>query len=134
MKSVIKEIAITLLIFVIVVLALFIVVYDYIPTADTEITISKYEPSDDVKEALEEIASSETTNVILTYEVTDSDLDIYETTKSYDKGKANPFASFGEGGASTETVTDNNNNSNNGTTNNNNENKTNTFYEQDNTK
>lgn len=145
MKPIVKEIAIVLLTFIIIVLGFGIILYDYIPTKQPEITISKYEPSNEVKEALKEIATSETTNVILTYEVTDSDLSVYETTKSYDKGKANPFSSF----SSTETtnggVTTNNNNSSNGATNNNdnnsnkntvnsNENTTNTFYEKNDTK
>lgn len=144
MKPIIKEIAIMLLTLIIIVLIFGILLYDYIPMKQVEVSISKYEPSNDVKEALEEIATSETTNVILTYEVTDSDLSVYETTKSYNKGKANPFSSFAsEDITTTENggITTNNNNS--GTTNNNNNNTssinseqstTNTFYEKNDTK
>ena len=142
MKPIVKEIAIMLLIFIIVVLGFGIILYDYIPTKEVEISELKYEPSNQVKEALKEIATSETTNVILTYEVTDSDLSIYESTKSYDKGKANPFSTYSTINTTTESggVTTNNNNSgtagNNSTASSTNseQSTTNTFYEKNDTK
>ena len=59
MKPIVKEIAIMLLIFIIVVLGFGIILYDYIPTKEVEISELKYEPSNQVKEALKEIATSE---------------------------------------------------------------------------
>lgn len=91
LKSVIKEIIIILLLSIAILLILGILFYDYIPINQTVPTKEAYVTPNTVKEEIEEtIAESE--KVEVTYEVTDSDLNIYKQSGSYTEGKANPFA------------------------------------------
>lgn len=94
MKPTIKRVLIGILLFVVILLFFGVLLYDYIPLNQTIPSVSEYEAPEEVKAQLKEIATEDTSNVILTYEVSDSDLGVYEDTKSYDKGKANPFSSY----------------------------------------
>ena len=114
MKPIVKEILITLLLFIVILLVFGVLLYDYIPLNQVIPKVSEYHASDEVKKELKEIAVEDTSNVILTYEITDSDLGVYETTKSYDKGKANPFSSYN--GQTTTTGSGVTNNNANGST------------------
>jgi len=132
MKPVVKEISIILLVSIAVLLVFGILLYDYIPLNHVVPTISEYKVPEQVKEQLKEIATEDTSDIILTYEISESDLGVYENTKSYDKGKVNPFSTYSSGQADNATndtsgqqsTTQNNN----GNTSNSSQN-TNTFYE-----
>lgn len=121
LKSVIKEIFIILLLSIAILLILGILFYDYIPINKVVPEKEAYTTPDEVKNEIdEEIAESQ--KIEVTYEVTDSDLNIYEQSGSYSEGKANPFAlenttdenqTESEEPKDTNTNDDNNNNNNN---------------------
>ena len=91
LKSVIKEIFIILLLSIAILLVLGILFYDYIPINRVVPQKEAYSTPDEVKNEInEEITESE--KIEVTYEVTDSDLNIYKQTGSYSEGKSNPFA------------------------------------------
>lgn len=91
LKSAIKEIFIILLLSVAIILILGIILYDYIPI-NTEIpTAEAYVTPNNVQQEMEEEIIQENDVTVITYEVTDSDLNVYRQTGSYVEGKANPF-------------------------------------------
>lgn len=126
-KSVIKEIFIILLLSIAILLILGILFYDYIPINKVIPQKEAYTTPNEIKKELDE-AITETEKVEVTYEVTDSDLNIYKQSGSYTEGKANPFML-----ETTNENTSNENTSDGGYTNSNetinkNENSTNTFW------
>ena len=90
-KSVIKEIIIMLLLCIAILLILGILFYDYIPTNKVVPIIEAYSTPKDVKEEIEE-EITELDKVEISYEITDSNLDLYKESSSYKPGKSNPFA------------------------------------------
>ena len=98
-------------------LVLAIALYRYIPNRKAVPEVVTYTASEDVQDLLEDNidTKSDQDNVILTYEVTASDLSGYQSTNTYVPGKSNPFASASSS-ASTDGGSDSNNSSdNNGT-------------------
>ena len=90
-KSIIKETLIMLLLCIAIVLILGILFYDYIPTNKVVPTKEAYSTPENVKiEINEQITEIEKTEI--SYEITDSDLNIYKQTSSYKPGKKNPFS------------------------------------------
>ena len=90
-KSVFKEIFIILLLSIAILLILGILFYDYIPINSYIPEREAYTTPNNVLEEINE-AITETEKIEVTYEVTDSDLNIYKQSGSYTEGKANPFA------------------------------------------
>lgn len=124
-KTIIKEIGIVLLLLLAVSLLLAIVFYDYIPNNKTvPVKIQAYDVPEDIKEELSEAGLNEQ-NIVRTYYIDSTDLDLYESTNDYDKGKANPFADYTTTSSTNttnsagNTNSNNNNSANNGTTSNN---------------
>ena len=108
-NTIIKEIGIALLLLIAIALVLGILFYDYIPNNKTvPIKIQGYSMPEDVKEELEE-AIPEAQNIVRTYYIDDTDLDSYEATNYYDKGKANPFEDITQNNLD---LIENNNNTN----------------------
>ena len=90
-KSVFKEVSIMILICLAIALVLGVIFYDYIPNNKVLPQKIAYETPKNVKQEIEvEITEYEKENVV--YEITDSDLSLYRSTKSYVPGKADPFA------------------------------------------
>lgn len=122
MKSILKEIAIIFLLCLAICLILAIIFYDYIPINKViPSKVEAYKTSDAIKNEInEEIVEYPKQNVV--FEVTDSDLSLYKQSKSYDPGKANPFAAnptstnistnISSGGISSTTNTEQNQNQN----------------------
>ena len=109
-KSVIKEIVIILLLSITIVLLLGILFYEYIPINKVIPEKEAYITPKEVKNEIEEeIIESE--KVEVTYEVTDSDLNIYKQSGSYLAGKSDPFALTSEIIGNIENVTNENSNS-----------------------
>ena len=116
LKSVFKEIFIILLLSIAILLILAILFYDYIPINKVIPEKEAYVTPENVKNEIDETIS-ESEKIEVTYEVTDSDLNIYKQSGSYTEGKANPFAlgttenNAGSGGTQTpsERPSDNNN-------------------------
>ena len=113
MAKVIKEIIIMLLVCLITMLILAIGLYKYIPNRKAVPEVVTYTASEDVKDLLEDNIDkkSDSDDVILTYEVTASDLTGYQSINTYVPGKSNPFAAAS---SSTSNDGDNNSSSNNG--------------------
>lgn len=93
-KTIIKEFGIVILLLVAVALVLAIIFYDYIPNNKTvPIKIQAYNVPEDIKQELEESIEDEQ-NIVRTYYIDSTDLDLYESTNDYNKGKENPFADY----------------------------------------
>lgn len=94
MAKIIKEIIIMLLVCLITMLLLAIGLYRYIPNRKTVPEIVTYTATEEVQDLLADNIDTKTgeDNVILTYEVTASDLNNYKNTNIYVPGKSNPFA------------------------------------------
>jgi len=120
-KIIIKEIGIVLLILVAIALVLGILLYDYIPNNKTvPIKIQAYTMPDDINQELQE-AIPEEQNIVRTYYIDSTDLNAYEATNDYDKGKPNPFAEYKETQQQNTDANTENNNANGNNTNNNSE-------------
>jgi cytoskeletal protein RodZ len=123
MKSIIKELIIVLLLILAILLVLGVLLYDYIPMNKVVPQIEQYEAPESIKEELEENVE-ETENSIspIVYEINESDLNLYEKSKDYQKGNVNPFADLNSTSTEENTSTDtngSNTNSTGSTTNNN---------------
>lgn len=134
-KKVIKELIISLLLCLAIILLLGILLYEYVPMTKTIPNPVSYTTPDNVKQ---ELANSETVDeekIIMTYEVDSNDLNNYKRIQDYKPGKANPFSSYettatnttlgnsstsGNGNSTSSSGTSNGSSQNNGTTNENN--------------
>lgn len=120
-KSVFKEICITLLLCIAIILVLGVIFYDYIPTNKAVPSkLSTYVTPQDVKTELDE-QIAEINKVEVSYEITGTDIKLYKQTHSYTPGKVDPFS------ASTD-VENIQNVENNGQTSNTDPNSTGTFF------
>lgn len=90
--KVFKEIIIILLLVLAILLVLGVFLYDYIPMNKVVPKIEQYEAPNNIKEELQQsIEEEQNTMTPIVYEINDTDLNLYERTKDYDKGKVNPF-------------------------------------------
>lgn len=114
-KSIFKEIIIVLLLIIIIILLLGILFYDYIPTSKTLPTkVQEYALEETVKQELDkELNNLNSEEIVKTYRLDAADIEHYEATNQYDKGKVNPFAVYSSGTSGTD---ENNNNISNETT------------------
>lgn len=91
-KTIIKEVIITLLLCVAILLILSVLFYDYNPINKVVPNAVAYSTPNDIYEELqEEVTELEKTNIV--YTIQGSDLNKYINSKNYVKGKANPFES-----------------------------------------
>ncbi len=107
-KQVFKQIVTILLSIALIVLIFAIIFYRYIPTNKVLPTkVQAYKTPESIEEEIKESATEkefESTNEV--YEVTDSDLSIYQSKKSYTPGKSDPFKEYsGEEGTAVTNVT-----------------------------
>lgn len=93
-KSILKEIIIVLLLCLAIILVLGILLYDYVPISKTVPNQVAYTTPEDVKQELIQSGSLDESEVIMTYEVNNDDLNNYRRVKDYKPGKANPFSSY----------------------------------------
>lgn len=101
-KKIIKEIIITILLIIVIGLGLAIILYDYMPSGKiVPATAVAYEMPNEIKNEITVSDVMATENVVRTYSISAKDLDVYEYTNNYDKGKENPFAIGDCDGAST---------------------------------
>ena len=114
MKTIVKEIIIVLLLIVAILVVLGVFFYDYIPMNKVVPKIEQYEPPKNIKEELEEsVQEKEDEMTPIIREINGSDLNLYEKTKDYQKGKVNPFADTSSGNiGNTNTIVQNGNNTN----------------------
>ena len=98
-KNIIKEIIIVLL------LILGILLYEYVPNNKIIPQQVSYTTPENVKEELSTSENVDDSQVIMTYEVTATDLTNYKKTKDYVSGKKNPFESIESQNTTTENTT-----------------------------
>lgn len=95
-KAIIKEIFIMLLLCVAIVLVFGVIFYDYIPTNKAVPNkLEAYVTPENIQEEIEE-EIMEMNKVEVSYEITESDLDLYKQTHSYTPGKRDPFSASTE--------------------------------------
>lgn len=116
-KKIIKEITISLLLCLAIILLLGILLYDYVPMTKTIPNPVSYSTPDNIKQELAETETVDESQIIMTYEVDSTDLNNYKNIQDYKPGKANPFSSFEPTQSTTGTNTTSNNSSVSGTTN-----------------
>lgn len=104
MSKVIKEIMMMLLTCLVGILLFAVIFYQYIPSRKNVAEVVKYTPSDQVSEAKADDVDKRNDQVVLTYQVTSTDLNNYKYKKEYVPGKANPFAMVSQDAESTATT------------------------------
>lgn len=111
-KTILKETILMILTGIVILLIFSIILYDDIPVNKVTPNKVAYSVPENLQEELEEtITEEESKEVLVTYTITEKDLQTDEARNYYDPGKVNPFS---------EIKTENNNNNNNNETNNNN--------------
>ena len=96
-KVIFKEILLTLLIIVAIVLILAVVFYQFIPSNRViPSKVTAYQATEEVLKEIEEDVTSELPEQQRTYEITDEDLSLYKKIDSYRPGKVDPFAEVSE--------------------------------------
>ena len=93
-KSILKEVCITILLCTAMVLAFGIIFYDYIPINKVIPEKVAYEVPTDVKSELNEEIFKQESKPAIRYSVTSSDLKTYESTTVYQPGNPNPFKAY----------------------------------------
>lgn len=91
-KVIIRETIITLLGCLAVLLILSVALYNYIPSNKVVPESVEYSPSKEIKTQLNAEVQENPDEILITYEITASDLDNFERTNDYNPGKSNPFA------------------------------------------
>lgn len=91
-KVIIRETIISLLVCLAVLLILSVALYNYIPANKVVPETVEYTPSTEIKAQLNAEVEDNSSEILMTYEVTASDLDNFERTNEYNPGKANPFS------------------------------------------
>lgn len=95
-KVIIRETIISLLVCLAVLLILSVALYNYIPANKVVPESVEYTPSADIKTQLNSEVEDNSSEILMTYEITASDLDNFERTNEYNPGKVNPFAAYSE--------------------------------------
>ena len=112
LKTILKETGIILLLLIAISLVFVILFYDYVPNNKSKTIpaeVEAYKLPDDVKEELGKTLK-EGQNIVRTYYIDSTDLNLYEATQEYNKGKANPFASSKTTSTNTTSTTNNGSN------------------------
>ena len=124
-KAIIKEIFIMLLLCVAIVLVFGVIFYDYIPTNKAVPNkLEAYVTPENIQEEIDE-EIMEMNKIEVSYEITESDLDLYKQTHSYTPGKRDPFTASTE---NTNNTGGNNTGNNNGSGTNTDPNSTGGFF------
>ena len=127
-KAIIKEIFIMLLLCVAIVLVFGVIFYDYIPTNKAVPNkLEAYVTPENIQEEIDE-EIIEMNKIEVSYEITESDLDLYKQTHSYTPGKRDPFSASTDTNTAGEGNTTNTNTNNNSTSTNTDPNSTGSFF------
>ena len=105
-KDILKDIGISFLIVIAIILLIMIVFYNKISIGRVIPKAEEYTLSEELANELEQESEDEDSEIIKTYELEASDLKKYEKTNEYNKGKKNPFSA--ESSATTNSTTGNN--------------------------
>jgi probable serine/threonine-protein kinase roco9 len=128
-KNVLREIIILLLLTLAIILLLGVLLYEYVPMNKVIPETVTYTATDETRKSIEEQSAQDDGTVVLSYEVTSTDLKNYKKVNDYKAGRKNPFSTVNTGSTSS-TGTNNGNTgtagNNSSTTNSNNENNSTT--------
>ena len=91
-KVIFREIIISLLVCLAVLLCLSALFYRFIPNNKVLPEKVTYQATENIKNEINTNVQDNTDAIIKTYEITASDLEGFERTDQYKPGKANPFA------------------------------------------
>lgn len=91
LKTIIKEIFITILLLIIMLLLLGILFYNNVSFDKVIPKVEAYKTPDKIKNEINTISNTEFQNEIITYQVTDKDLELYIKYGVYNPEKENPF-------------------------------------------
>ena len=91
-KETIKTVVIGILAIIALILIISIISYNKLSIRRVIPTVDSYKISDDLQNEIKKEESSENSVTIVTYQLDATDLQYYEKTKEYNKGKKNPFA------------------------------------------
>lgn len=117
-KNVIKEMIIILLLCLAIILALGVILYEYVPAGKIIPEEVSYTTPSEIKEEINKGENVENEQVILTYSVDSTDLRNYEKINTYVPGKTNPFSSYDTSASQGNNTTNGSQNSGNGNSNN----------------
>lgn len=97
-KGVLRQVLITLLVLIALILVLAIIFYQFLPTNKiVPIKVTEYKTPESVSQEINDNTSEqEFSSVNELLEITDSDLSKYKSTKSYNPGKSDPFSEVEE--------------------------------------
>ena len=102
-KSIVKQVIIILLACVAILLALALILYQYVPNNKTiPLKVEPYSAPENIKTEISETTQQELNGQVEMYEITDEDLEMYRSTKSYNPGKSDPFVAYSENSTSNE--------------------------------
>lgn len=97
-KGVLRQVLITLLVLIALILVLAIIFYQFLPTNKiVPVKVTEYKTPESVSQEINDNTSEQefrSVNELL--EITDSDLSKYKSTKSYNPGKSDPFSEVEE--------------------------------------
>lgn len=117
--EVIKDLIISVLIIICIIVILSIVFYDKISLSKVIPEAEEYFLTEEMEQEIEDTDLEEAQEVIVNYYIDATDLKKYEKTNEYNKGKSNPFAAESyDAGETTNTVDGSASNSTNNTNNN----------------
>lgn len=128
---IIKDLIISILIVICIVVILTVIFYDQISLSKVIPESEDYLLSEEMQQGIEDSISEEEKEVVTKYYIDAADLKKYERTKEYNKGKKNPFAEEATPAGNTATNTTDTSSS---SSENNNNNESENFYEDDGTK
>ena len=80
-KKILKEGIILILLLVAIVLILGVLFYDYIPTGKVVPVVEQYQTSQDIKNEIQETVVTENQEIIVTYEIDNTDLKDRKSTR-----------------------------------------------------
>lgn len=97
-KGVLRQVLITLLVLIALILVLAIIFYQFLPTNKiVPVKVTEYKTPESVSQEINDNTSEqEFSSVNELLEITDSDLSKYKSTKSYNPGKSDPFSEVEE--------------------------------------
>ena len=97
-KGVLRQVLITILVLIALILVLAIIFYQFLPTNKiVPVKVTEYKTPESVSQEINDNTSEqEFSSVNELLEITDSDLSKYKSTKSYNPGKSDPFSEVEE--------------------------------------
>ena len=93
-KTILKELIISLLLCLAIILLLGILLYEYVPMTKTIPSPVSYTTPENVKQELANTEGVSEYEIIMTYEVDSTDINNNKRIQDYKPGKANPFSSY----------------------------------------